>query len=171
MSQQRRHPALGNRLYAAGACGLLMVVYFLVPVEPGTGGVDAVVRLAMVIAGVAALALVIGRLVLRLAQARPGTRSASLLVALFGGLVLFALVDYMVAVAEPEQFVDLETKVDALYFAMSTLATVGYGDISASGQVARAVVTVQQLFNLAVIATGGTVLANQLVAARARAPR
>lgn len=166
MPRRQRRPALRNLTQAIGACLLLVLIYFLAPVEPGASPAQVVVRAALAAAGIAAVALVIGRLVVRLVRDRPGARPASLVVALFGGLVLFALVDYVVAVSSPDQFVGLATKVDALYFAVSTLATVGFGDVAASGQVARAVVTVQQLFNLAIIATGGTVLVNRLVAAR-----
>jgi voltage-gated potassium channel len=48
----------------------------------------------------------------------------------------------------PGQFSDLHTKTDALYFTISTIATVGFGDVHASGQLARAAVTVQIVFNL-----------------------
>lgn len=166
MSRRRRHPALRNLVRALSACSLLIVIYFLVPVEPGTSPAQVAVRSVLAAAGIGALALVIGRLVVRLVRDRPGTEPASLLVALFGALVLFSFVDYLIAVSGPGQFVGLETKIDAFYFAVSTLATVGFGDVTASGQVARVVVTVQQLFNLAIIATGGTVLANRLMVAR-----
>jgi voltage-gated potassium channel len=48
----------------------------------------------------------------------------------------------------PGQFVDLHTKTDAVYFSVSTLATVGFGDVHPSGELARAAVTIQILFNL-----------------------
>lgn len=145
-----------------GACALLVAIYFLAPLEPDIGGGLLVVRALLAVAATVVLAVVIGQLVRRIARGRPGTRPASLLVALFGGVVLFAAIDYLIAVLDPGQFVDLQTKIDALYFAVTTLATVGFGDVSASGQLARAVVTVQQLFNLAVLATGGKVLLGRL---------
>jgi len=73
-------------------------------------------------------------------------------------VVLLTLADYLTAVSGPGQFVGLETKTDALYFALATLTTVGYGDVHAAGQVARGVVAVQLVFNVAVIATGASVL-------------
>lgn len=169
MSAARRHPAAPYLVRALAACGLLVAIYYLAPVEPDTSGSQLVVRAVLAAAAAAVLAVLIGRLVVRMVQDRPGTRPASLLVALFGGLVLFAFIDYLIAVSGPGQFAGLRTKTDALYFAVSTLATVGYGDVSARGQLARGLVTVQVLFNLAVLATGGTVLVNRLTARR-RAP-
>jgi voltage-gated potassium channel len=46
------------------------------------------------------------------------------------------------------EFVSLHTKTDGLYFSVSTLATVGFGDVHASGQLARIAVTLQIVFNL-----------------------
>ena len=46
------------------------------------------------------------------------------------------------------QFDELHTRVDALYFTMSTIATVGFGDVHATGQVARVVVTLQIFLDL-----------------------
>jgi len=42
----------------------------------------------------------------------------------------------------------LDTRVDAIYFTVTTLSTVGFGDIHAASQAARIVVTVQIAFNL-----------------------
>jgi voltage-gated potassium channel len=154
---------------AALACGLLLLAYYLVPVEPDVTGVRAWVRGVAAAAAVMLVALLVGRLVARLVREESGTAAASLVVALFGGVVVFAFVDYLLAVGYPGQFAGLQTKTDALYFAVTTLATVGFGDVHAAGQAARAVVTVQQLYNLAVIATGATVLVNRLTG-RARQP-
>jgi voltage-gated potassium channel Kch len=52
-----------------------------------------------------------------------------------------------------DQLPGIETKIDALYFTVVTLATVGYGDITPTGQGARALVTVQILLNVTLIAT------------------
>jgi voltage-gated potassium channel len=169
-SQNVRRTGRRHALRAAAACGLLLVVYYLVPVEPDVTGVRAWVRGVAAAAGVALVALLVGRLVARLVREESGTVAASLAVALFGGVVVFAFIDYLLAVGYPGQFADLENKTDALYFAVTTLATVGFGDVHAAGQAARAVVTVQQLYNLAVIATGVTVLVNRLTGRVREAP-
>lgn len=50
------------------------------------------------------------------------------------------------------QFEGLETRIDALYFTVTTLSTVGYGDVHATGQSARLLVTLQILFDLSLLA-------------------
>ncbi|MBV9922782.1 MAG: two pore domain potassium channel family protein [Pseudonocardia sp.] len=69
------------------------------------------------------------------------------------GVAVFAFADLVVATAAPGEFVDLNTKTDALYFALTTLATIGFGDVHAQGQVARALLIVKMLFNVLVITT------------------
>lgn len=51
----------------------------------------------------------------------------------------------------PGQVAGLETKIDAVYFTVSSVATVGTGDIHAEGQLARVVATIQILVNLMVL--------------------
>ncbi len=50
------------------------------------------------------------------------------------------------------QFVGLSTKIDAVYFTSTTLATVGFGDIHAEGQAARLAVTAQMVLDLSLLA-------------------
>lgn len=83
-------------------------------------------------------------------RATSGTaRLRGLVVALCAGVLYFALAYTALAHSDPQQFVDLETRVDALYFSVAVLTTVGFGDVHAAGQFARAAVTVQMIFNLA----------------------
>jgi voltage-gated potassium channel len=49
-------------------------------------------------------------------------------------------------------FVGLETKIDALYFTVATMSTVGFGDVHAVGQSARMAVTIQILVDLSLLA-------------------
>jgi len=50
-----------------------------------------------------------------------------------------------------EEFAALHTKLDAVYFTVTTLATVGYGDIAPTGQLARAVAILQMIVDILVI--------------------
>jgi voltage-gated potassium channel len=56
------------------------------------------------------------------------------------------------------EFDGLNTRVDAVYFTVTTLSTVGFGDINATGQTARMLVTIQVLFDLTLLAFAVRVL-------------
>jgi hypothetical protein len=130
------------------------VVYFAFPVRAEG---NLAVRLVVTGMGVLLAALLIARQARRVADAPLW----GLALALVTGLLAFAAVDYLIAISAPGHFQSLNTRLDALYFAVSTLATVGFGDVHAESQLARAVVTVQIVFNIAVLATGGSLLASQ----------
>ena len=74
----------------------------------------------------------------------------SLLVSLV--IVGFAGSYYSIAVRS-DGFPAIQTRLDALYFTVVTLGTVGYGDITPTSQGARALVTFQIVVNLSLIAT------------------
>lgn len=76
-------------------------------------------------------------------------------------VVAFAAV-YVVLAREPGEFYGLATRTDALYFTVSTLSTVGFGDIHASGQGAKVVVMLQILFNLVFVAGAASVFTARL---------
>lgn len=74
----------------------------------------------------------------------------SLLVSLV--IVGFAGSYYSISIYS-DGFPAIHTRMDALYFTVVTLGTVGYGDIAPVSQNARALVTFQILVNLSLIAT------------------
>ena len=129
----------------------LLVAYYAFPLH-----VDSVQETA---ASVLLTALGLGvlgyTLVTELLQTRRGeeTRSTRVLIILLILLVMsFSLVFFLVNDVDPQQIVGLDTRTDALYFTLVTMATVGYGDIHAEGQVARALVCGLIVFNIVVVA-------------------
>ncbi len=168
--ESRKRSALVTVGQPALMSALIVGFYYVIPVEPGVQGV----QLALRVGGTVAVGLLITWLIVRQVAhhlTEPETTPvAGLLTALVGGVAFFALADYTTAILGPGQFVGLETKTDALYFTLATLTTVGYGDVHAAGQVARTVVIVQLVFNVAVIATGASVLSRQ-IGTRARERR
>ncbi|MEU6248872.1 potassium channel family protein [Glycomyces sp. NPDC047010] len=152
-------------------CAALAVAYFVVPVDA-----DAAVGVLLMRWTVTAAMLVTLALVARWEAVRqirdPDAPLGGLLVAILGGVLLFALTDFAVAVHRPGEFAGLETRIDALYFALSTLLTVGFGDVHAEGQVARGLLVVQMAFNFTVIAASASLLARKMsVRARHRGAR
>ena len=70
-------------------------------------------------------------------------------------LLLFAATYYVMARDDPTSFdPSVLTRTDTLYFTVTTFATVGYGDIVASSQGARGLVTFQMFLDLLVLGFG-----------------
>jgi hypothetical protein len=66
-------------------------------------------------------------------------------------LLLFASAYVVMAKLSAGNFSQPLTRTDALYFTVTVLATVGFGDITAKTQTARLVVTAQMIADLVVI--------------------
>ena len=84
--------------------------------------------------------------------------------------MFFALADLVVARALPGEFTGLQTKTDGLYFVLTTLITVGYGDVHADGQVARGLLIIQLAFNAVVLTRAARALSEELARRRAERP-
>jgi len=69
-------------------------------------------------------------------------------------LLLFAATYFIMSQQTPGTFTDVLSRSDALYFTVTVFSTVGFGDISAQGEIARLVVTVQMLLDLIVLGVG-----------------
>ncbi|WP_327092670.1 ion channel [Nonomuraea sp. NBC_01738] len=128
----------------------LVVLYYVVPVGDDLAGLW--VAVTVFLAGVGVLVWLIGRHTLRVANHDKQARLRTLLMLLYVMTSFFALAYYAVAMISPGQFVGLVTRTDALYFTVTTIATVGFGDVHALGQVARAMVTIQMAFDLVILA-------------------
>ena len=87
---------------------------------------------------------------------RPGVRAIEALATtapLF--LLLFAAIYYQMAHSQSGSFSSHPlTRTDSLYFTVTVFTTVGFGDITATSQVARQVVTVQMVLDLLVLGLG-----------------
>ena len=84
-------------------------------------------------------------------------------------LVVVAVVSlgfYGVAVNSPGEFEGIVTRVDALYFTLTTMTTTGYGDIHATGQLARLLVSLVFVFDLLFLGVIGAQVANMAKQAR-----
>jgi hypothetical protein len=127
----------------------VLAVYFVVPVDADRAPVGVLVGVLVSVAALAGVALVV------FTEARGEQRRLTgwhLVLALEIALVVFAFTYYLIASNNPDQFAGLTTRLDAMYFATATAATVGYGDVHATGQVARGVVTLHMIFNIVFIA-------------------
>ena len=134
---------------------LVVGAYYLSPIGEAISGALLWVRVVGALAAIVALGIVIWRISRGIAREvrgpKGGVQVEDLVLAIVIGVAVFALADLILATIAPGQFVGLETKTDALYFALTTLTTIGFGDVSAEGQLARGLVIVQMLFNVIVL--------------------
>jgi voltage-gated potassium channel len=126
----------------------VLVLYFAVPLEVGPSPVRLVVGLVLTLGAVSWVALVVLREFRREQTGTEGLRGRHLALLLELALLLFALAYYLLAVHGTQQMVGIETRLDALYFTASTMATVGYGDVHPVGQLARGVATAHIVFDV-----------------------
>jgi voltage-gated potassium channel len=140
--------------------GLLLVLYFLIPATAHPGRPE-VVRLAICVLMVVVLAVMVVWQV-RQQMIDSSRHVDGLLIALVVAVLSFATAFYVTDEVDPTQISGLETRLDSLYFTMTTLLTVGFGDIHAAGQFARGIVLVQMVFNVAVIATAATAISRRI---------
>ncbi len=132
--------------------------YFLIPLRM-VRAADDWVQAAVAVVALAVLVTSFSRQLRRHfhADGQTDVRLETLLNLLVVTVMAFSL-GYLVLADHHGQFAGLDTRADALYFTLSTLATVGYGDVHAVGQVARIAVTGQILFNLVFVGAAVSVL-------------
>jgi voltage-gated potassium channel len=145
----RRRFALRSLATSLSVAVLLVVAFFVLPMDSAT-------RAGGLLTLVGGLAVVVAVLVWHIRQILvapyPAVRAVSALVVtvpLF--LVVFSSIYYLMGVADAAVWSEPLTRLDALYFAVTVFATVGFGDITGTSQTARAVVTVQMVAGLTLV--------------------
>lgn len=83
-------------------------------------------------------------------------------------VTLFA-VTYLEVSQLEGQINGMHTVLDAFYFTMTTLLTIGFGDIAAEGQLARGVVLTQMLFTILVLSSSVRLLSSLIRSATEKA--
>ncbi|HEX9966665.1 MAG TPA: potassium channel family protein [Solirubrobacterales bacterium] len=138
----------GLRIFGI-ALGMLLL-YAVVPI-PGTSGAAALLGMA---AGLVLFLVLVGWQIHTIVRAEhPVLRAAEVVAfALPMLVVVFAFTFLTISRADPQSFSEPLGRVDAMYFTVSTVATVGFGDITPTSPGARTVVTFQMLFDLALLA-------------------
>jgi voltage-gated potassium channel len=129
---------------------LLVFVYFVLPIEHRPHQ-SVVLRLTLAL--VLFVVVLANEIRLISGHERPMLRASvamATIIPLF--LVLFAWIYLTMARAYPAAFGVRLDRISALYFTVSVFSTVGFGDITPKTDVARLVVTVQMLADLAVVA-------------------
>ncbi|MDU0314163.1 potassium channel family protein [Phycicoccus sp. M110.8] len=169
---EERHPAptrerlaLRSVARSLAVSTAITVLYFVLPLRPRAWG--AVLTLAIGLLVVAAV--VVWQVVLIVRSPYPGLQALTtlaLVIPLF--LVGFAATYFILSSTDQAAFSASLTRLDAAYFAVTTFATVGFGDIVARSEVARAVVTVQMLAGLVLVGIVARVVVGAVQEGRSR---
>jgi hypothetical protein len=140
-------------------CGLivaaLVTLYALLPFYSDEWWIGAIVGLAAI---AALIPVTLRRVRMVLSSDRPIFDAIEALVILLVMLVLGFSATYLSLDRGGTEFDGLETRIDAVYFTVTTLGTVGFGDITATGQSARVAVIAQIALDFALIALAARLL-------------
>jgi hypothetical protein len=144
----------------------MLVVFYAVPVSNQDSAVRVALSLLFTLVGVVALGwAILGQLKRQLHSRSEDIHTLLMLLPLVA--MVFALGFYVLDEHSSSQLSGLSTRTDALYFTLSTLTTVGYGDITAEGQIARGLVILQLVFNAVFV---GAAVSTIVATIRSRAP-
>jgi voltage-gated potassium channel len=151
-SRPERRLILVGLLRASLTTAVLVALYYVLPMNE-TLRLSAVVRLVV---GLIIFAGVTTWQIRRILQSRyPGVRAVeALAVAAPLFILLFASTYFLMSGGGSSNFSQSMNRTDALYFTVTTFATVGFGDITATSQIARLMVTVQMVLDLLILGFG-----------------
>ena len=128
----------------------LIVLYYALPLDRGTA-IPFWLSLSLALLLLGAVTAYQVRAIIR--ARHPGVRAieaAAVTVPLF--ILLFAASYFLLSATDVANFdVGPLSRTDALYFTVTVFATVGFGDITATSQFARVLVTVQMILDLIVL--------------------
>ncbi|OCI30927.1 potassium channel family protein [Oerskovia enterophila] len=165
LSTRRRRTLIAlGLLRASGIAVLLVALYYLLPLDRPSPS-------SLVVALVLCLLVLVTTMyweVRAIVRARfPGIRATQALattVPLF--LLVFAATYFMIAFQDPTTFSEPLTRSDALYFTITTFATVGFGDIAPRSEPVRLLVAAQVLLDLVILGLGIQVIFGAVKKAR-----
>jgi len=164
------HPPAGKiaraLLRAASSTVVLVAIYYLLPLDHSARWA----AIAMLVTGLAGLSALIAFQVRSIiASPFPGLRALeALAISVPFFLVLFASTYVVMVAISPGSFTQPMTRTNALYFTVTVFATVGFGDITATTQAARLVVTAQMILDLIIIGIGARVILGAVSRGRER---
>ena len=147
-AQRRKVIALGL-LRALLSATVLVTLYFLAPLD----WIDAIrVPAAIVVATAVLAGVTVWQVLAIIRSADPGVRAIEALAVIAPiYLLLFAAMYFLMSRNDPGAFTGDLSRMDALYFTVSTFVTVGFGDIVATSQSMRVAVTAQMMLDLLIL--------------------
>jgi voltage-gated potassium channel len=146
----------------------LVVIYYLLPLDRFSAGFGV----GTLLVGLLGLILLVTFQVRAIIKAQyPVLRAVGALATsapLF--LLQFAASYFVMGSISAANFSEPMSRTDALYFTVTVFATVGFGDITATSQGARVLVTIQMLLGILVVAIGARIFVDAVKQGQARQP-
>ncbi|WP_329582149.1 potassium channel family protein [Kitasatospora sp. NBC_01250] len=149
------------RLLLAAGAPLLLVVFFTIPLGSFGPEHPALSWTVLALLLTALAGLLLREIQLLMVGSRRGRPGLGIPLLSLVALLVFAAA-YLSLARDPGEFKGLSTRIDALYFTVVTMSTVGYGDIAPLGQSARVVVMLQILYTLVFLTAGATAVGQYL---------
>ena len=148
--RERRRIIVRSMVRVAVTTTGLLVLYAFVPV-PGRSGAAAILGMTL---GLLVFVGLVGWQIRTIARAdHPIMRAVEVIgLALPLLVVVFAFTYLSLSRADAASFSEPLDRIDAMYYTVSAVSTVGFGDIVAKTDAARILMTAQMLFDLALIA-------------------
>ena len=155
-------------LRALGSTVALLAIYYLLPFDRTSISV-AVMMLGVGLLGLVGLVAYQVRSIIKATY--PALRAVGALATsapLF--LLLFAGTYFVMGKISESNFTEPLTRTDALYFTVTVFATVGFGDIAAKTEVARALVTGQMVVGIVIVGIGARIIVDAVKHGRRQQP-
>ena len=144
-----RRVVVGSLLRSAVTSAVLLVLYYNAPLNRPLDGVTGVLFLAALALFGTFIAFQV-RGILRSDHPRlQAVRAVAVGLPLLW--VVFASAYWIVAAEQADAFTEPLDRTDGLYFTVTVFTTVGFGDIAATSELARILVTVQMLVGLVTV--------------------
>jgi voltage-gated potassium channel len=135
---------------------MLVVLYYALPLDERS---DAWTVTQLVLGLVALAGIVAWQVRAIIGSEFPRVRVLqALFIAVPFYVLTFAAAYFLIAGSGNANFAEPLSRTDALYFTVTVLSTVGFGDITPKSEIARLVVTVQMIANLILIGVGARTL-------------
>jgi len=147
--RQRRRLVLRAFVRTIATVSVIVVAYFIAPLKHAMSPVTIVELVLLALAIFAMIGLQIWRITQSDYPTLRAVEALAFIVPAY--LVFFATIYYLMNHANPATFGTSQTKLDSLYFSATVFTTVGFGDISAKTQPARAVVLCQMVLDLVIL--------------------
>lgn len=148
----RTRAILASVLRVVVIIGVLMTAYWIVPLDPSSASITAAVWAGVLAVGVLLVVFLhqTRRILRSEAPMLAATETLLILLAIF--LVGFAFIYLAVSTSEASAFSEPLNRTGAVYFAVTVLSTVGFGDITPESDGARWLVIIQMLIDIGLIA-------------------